>query len=310
MSRKLTALMLSVFMILSLFAPLSNLKAQDANFNEGTHTKRPVDLKNAIDYKALDEVSDKEEERSFIFVTDESSKVAEKVNEAYETMNANEVAEKGIAHLMKSGFNDAISGAMKNLDFNSEVKEKINSVLGRHQEGLFNTLKSMFSLSSTKEKEVQDEGRDFNVVFSGFTMKMTTKEAMKVRENVPEVKQVFIDYTYRRPDEKPFMYNSTKMVNADQVWKLGYNGEGRVVSVIDSGADIDHPAMRLSKATKPALTEESVNKLISDNLLKGQYLNPKFPYGYNFMDHNMDLKDTNGDTGMHGMHVSGKCRSR
>ena len=305
MSRKLTALMLSIFMVLSLFAPLSNLKAQDANFNYGTHNQRPVDVQNAIDYKALDEVSDKEEERSFIFVTDESSKVAEKVNEAYETMNANEVVEKGISHLMKSGFNAAISGAMKNLDFNSGVKEKINSVLGKHQEGLLYSLKSMFSLSSTKEKEVQDEGRDFNVVFSGFTMKMTTKEAMKVRESVPEVKQVFIDYTYRRPDEKPFMYNSTKMVNADQVWKIGYNGEGRVVSVIDSGADIDHPAMRLTNPDKARYNKEIIDELISKHLLKGQYLNPKFPYGYNFMDHNMDLKDTNKDTGMHGMHVSG-----
>ena len=305
MSRKLTALMLSVFMVLSLFAPLSNLKAQDANLNDGIHNQRPVDLESAIDYKALDEVSDKEEERSFIFVTDESSKVAEKVNEAYEAMNANEVAEKGIAHLMKSGFNDAISGAMKNLDFNSEVKEKINSVLGRHQEGLLYSLKSMFFGNRDDKKEVEDEGRDFNVVFSGFTMKMTTKEAMKVRESVPEVKQIFIDYKYNRPDEKPSMYSSAGMVGAPDAWKLKYKGEGRVVAVVDSGADITHPAMRLSETTKPALTEEIVKKLISENLLKGQYLTPKFPYGYNFMDHDMNLKDTNPKLGMHGMHVSG-----
>lgn len=81
MSRKLTALMLSVFMVLSLLTPFYSLKAQDANLNEGTHNTRPVDVQNAVDYKALDEVADKEEERSFIFVTDESSKVAEKLNE-------------------------------------------------------------------------------------------------------------------------------------------------------------------------------------------------------------------------------------
>ena len=297
--------MLSVFMVLSLLTPFYNLKAQNANLNEGTHNQRPVDLENAIDYKALDEVSDKEEERSFIFVTDESSKVAEKVNEAYEAMNANEVAEKGIAHLMKSGFNDAISGAMKNLDFNSEVKEKINSVLGRHQEGLLYSLKSMFFGNRDDKKEAEDEGRDFNVVFSGFTMKMTTKEAMKVRENVPEVKQIFIDYKYNRPDEKPSMYSSAGMVAAPAAWDLGYKGEGRIVSVIDSGADINHPAMRVSDESKVALTQEKVEKLIQDKLLKGLYLNPKFPYGYNFMDHDMNLKDTNKGTGMHGMHVSG-----
>lgn len=305
MSRKLTALMLSVFMVLSLFAPLSNLKAQDANLNDGIHNQRPVDIQNAIDYKALDEVSDKEEERSFIFVTDESSKVAEKVNEAYESLDANEVAEKGIAHLMKSGFNDAISGAMKNLDFNSEVKEKINSVLGRHQEGLLYSLKSMFFGNRDDKKEAEDEGRDFNVVFSGFTMKMTTKEAMKVRENVPEVKQVFIDYTYKRPEEKVNMYNSAGMVKAPEVWRNGYKGEGRVVAVIDSGADITHPAMRLTNPDKAKYNKAAIDELIKSKLLKGQYLTPKFPYGYNYMDKNMVLRDDNKDTGMHGMHVSG-----
>ncbi len=305
MSRKLTALMLSVFMVLSLLTPFYNLKAQDANLNEGTHNTRPVDVQNAVDYKALDEVADKEEERSFIFVTDESSKVAEKLNEVYETLDAKDVAEKGNDYLMKAGFNDAISSALGAIDFNSEVKDKIKDLLGKSKGGLLETMSSIFGGKSLDKYDDSDD-RNFNVVFSGFTMKMTTEEAMKVRESVPEVKQVFVDYTYRRPDDKPFMYNSTKMVNADQVWKkYNYNGEGRVVSVIDSGADINHPAMRLSKTTKPALTEEIVNKLIKDNLLKGQYLNPKLPYGYNFMDHNMDLKDTNADTGMHGMHVSG-----
>lgn len=304
MSRKLTALMLSVFMVLSLLTPFYNLKAQDANLNEGTHNTRPVDVQNAVDYKALDEVADKEEERSFIFVTDESSKVAEKLNEVYETLNAKDIAEKGNDYLMKAGFNDAISSALGALDFNSEVKDKIKDLLGKSKGGLLETMSSIFG-GSSKEQYDDSDDRNFNVVFSGFTMKMTTEEAMKVRENVPEVKQVFIDYKYNRPDDKPNMYNSTKMVHAPQVWDLGYKGQGRVVAVIDSGADINHPAMRLSDESKVALTKEKVEKLIQDKLLKGQYLNPKFPYGYNFMDNNMDLKDTNKGTGMHGMHVSG-----
>ena len=304
MSRKLTALMLSVFMVLSLLTPFYNLKAQDANLNEGTHHTRPVDVQNAVDYKALEEVADKEEERSFIFVTDESSKVAEKLNEVYETLNANDVAEKGNDYLMKAGFNDAISSALGALDFNSEVKDKIKDLLGKSKGGLLETMSSIFG-GSSKEQYDDSDDRNFNVVFSGFTMKMTTEEAMKVRENVPEVKQVFIDYKYNRPDDKPNMYHSTKMVHAPQVWDLGYKGQGRVVAVIDSGADINHPAMRLSDETTVALTQEKVEKLIQDKLLKGQYLNAKFPYGYNFMDHNMDLKDTNKGTGMHGMHVSG-----
>lgn len=293
--------MLSFMMLIGFVSPLATVNAQAGDL--GTAHERPVDLSAEADVKALDEVENKEEERSFIFVTDDSPKLAEKVNDAYETMSANDIAEKGNDYLMKAGFADAMSGAIKNLDFNAEVKNKINNVLGRHQEGVLSTLKNMFF--GNKEEARDDDERDFNVLFSGFTMKMTTEEAMKVRESVPEVKQIFIDYTYRRPDEKPSMYNSTKMVKASAAWKLGYDGKGRIVSVIDSGADINHPAMRLSDATSAKLDEKTVNDLIKDNLLKGQYLNEKFPYGYNFMDHNMNLLDTNKDTGMHGMHVSG-----
>lgn len=261
---------------------------------------RPAELENATDVKALDEITDKEEERSFIFVTDESSKVAEKLNEAHEALNANDIAMKGNDYLMKFGFANAMSDALGKLDYNYEVKNKIKSLLGKNVRDSI----SLFSTRSASNYNDEEE-RNFNVLFSGFTMKMTTEEALMVRENIPEVKQIFVDYKYNRPDEKINMYNSSKMVNANKAWNLGYKGEGRVVSVIDSGADINHPAMRLTDATKAKYDKQAIDELISKHLLKGQYLNEKFPYGYNFMDHNMDLKDTNKDTGMHGMHVSG-----
>ena len=301
MTKKFTAVLLSIFMILGLFNPFFSLKAES---NEGNAHQRPSQIENAKDIMDLDEIEDKDEVKSFIFVTDESSKVAEKLNEVYETLNANEVAQKGNEYLMAAGFNDAISKALGNLDYNLEVKDKIKDLLGKSKGGLLETMSAIFGGSSRDEYN-DSEDRNFNVVFSGFTMKMTTKEAIKVRENVPEVKQIFVDYKYNRPEAKPNMYNSTKMVHAPQVWDLGYKGQGRVVAVIDSGADINHPAMRLSDESKVALTQEKVEKLIQDKLLKGQYLNTKFPYGYNFMDNNMDLKDTNKGTGMHGMHVSG-----
>ena len=304
MNKRITALVLTFLMALGLFSPVITLNAQASEMGGVARHSRPAELENATDVKALDEITDKEEERSFIFVTDESSKVAEKLNEAHEALNANDIAQKGNEYLMSAGFNDAISSALGNLDYNLEVKDKIKDLLGKQKGGLMETLSSIFNGSAREEYDDRDD-RDFNVVFSGFTMKMTTEEALMVRENIPEVKQIFVDYKYNRPEEKINMYHSAGMVNADKAWGHGYKGEGRVVSVIDSGADIDHPAMRLSDDSKAALKEDVVKKLISDNLLKGQYLNPKFPYGYNFMDHNMDLKDTNADTGMHGMHVSG-----
>lgn len=286
-------------MALGLFSPVVTLNAQASEMGGVARHSRPAELNNEADVKALDEITDKEEERSFIFVTDESSKVAEKLNEAHEALNADEIAKKGNEYLMSTGFNDVIRSALGKLDYNSEVKNKIKDLLGKNE-------RDSISLFSTRSaSDYNDEERNFNVLFSGFTMKMTTEEALKVRENIPEVKQIFIDYRYNRPDEKINMYNSSKMVNAPEAWNLGYKGEGRVVSVIDSGADINHPAMRLSNPSKAKYDKTAIDELISKHLLKGQYLNEKFPYGYNFMDHNMNLKDTNEGTGMHGMHVSG-----
>jgi len=300
MNKRITALVLTFLMALGLFSPVVTLNAQASEMGGVARHSRPAELENATDVKALDEITDKEEERSFIFVTDESSKVAEKLNEAHEALNANDIAMRGNDFLMKSGFANAMSDALGKLDYNYEVKNKIKSLLGKNVRDSI----SLFSTRSASNYNDEEE-RNFNVLFSGFTMKMTTEEALMVRENIPEVKQIFVDYKYNRPDEKINMYNSSKMVNANKAWKLGYKGEGRVVAVIDSGADINHPAMRLTDATKAKYDKQAIDELISKHLLKGQYLNEKFPYGYNFMDHNMDLKDTNKDTGMHGMHVSG-----
>lgn len=300
MNKRITALVLTFLMTLGLFTPVVTLNAQASEMGGVARHSRPAELENATDVKALDEITDKEEERSFIFVTDESSKVAEKLNEAHEALNANDIAMKGNDYLMKFGFANAMSDALGKLDYNYEVKNKIKSLLGKNVRDSI----SLFSTRSASNYNDEEE-RNFNVLFSGFTMKMTTEEALMVRENIPEVKQIFVDYKYNRPDEKINMYNSSKMVNANKAWKLGYKGEGRVVSVIDSGADINHPAMRLTDVTKAKYDKQAIDELISKHLLKGQYLNEKFPYGYNFMDHNMDLKDTNKDTGMHGMHVSG-----
>lgn len=300
MNKRITALVLTFLMTLGLFTPVVTLNAQASEMGGVARHSRPAELENATDVKALDEITDKEEERNFIFVTDESSKVAEKLNEAHEALNANDIAMKGNEYLMKFGFANAMSDALGKLDYNYEVKNKIKSLLGKNVRDSI----SLFSTRSASNYNDEEE-RNFNVLFSGFTMKMTTEEALMVRENIPEVKQIFVDYKYNRPDEKINMYNSSKMVNANKAWNLGYKGEGRVVSVIDSGADINHPAMRLTDATKAKYDKQAIDELISKHLLKGQYLNEKFPYGYNFMDHNMDLKDTNKDTGMHGMHVSG-----
>ncbi len=68
-------------------------------------------------------------------------------------------------------------------------------------------------------------------------------------------------------------------VNADDVWALGYNGEGVIVSVIDTGVNYDHLDL-------------------ADNVWE----HPDYPnHGYDFVNNDNDPKDDQG----HGTHCAG-----
>lgn len=69
-------------------------------------------------------------------------------------------------------------------------------------------------------------------------------------------------------------------VNADQVWELGYTGEGVLIAIIDTGVSLTHTD------------------------LQGRYWEggEEYPnHGYDFADHDNDPSDNNG----HGTHVAG-----
>ena len=82
-----------------------------------------------------------------------------------------------------------------------------------------------------------------------------------------------------RGDGREIAENVTK-VNADQVWALGYTGEGVLVAVIDTGVRLDHAD------------------------LQGQFWDggAEYPnHGYDFYSHDNDPSDGRG----HGTHVAG-----
>lgn len=88
-------------------------------------------------------------------------------------------------------------------------------------------------------------------------------------------------------DEKPEPARSTTemtanitQVNADDVWDLGYTGEGVIVAVIDSGVNYNHDDLK-------------------DHLWDGGELYPN--HGYDFVNTDNDPMDDNG----HGSHCAG-----
>ncbi|WP_077619807.1 S8 family serine peptidase [Bacillus sinesaloumensis] len=147
--------------------------------------------------------------------------------------------------------------------------------------------------------------QEFDAIVNGFSAKVQYGDIATIKE-VPEVKNVYIATEYKIPDEEVDMKYSKELVQAQQVWRdFGYDGEGMVVGIIDSGIDPSHKDLVLTDSSEAKLSQTDVNDAISEYALPGKFWTEKVPYGWNYMDGNENIVDTNADTGMHGMHVAG-----
>lgn len=142
----------------------------------------------------------------------------------------------------------------------------------------------------------------FKTAFNGFSGIVKYKDIEKI-EKLPSVKNVYIANEYERPE--PNLETSHEMIGSIPTWQIGYEGEGTVIAIIDSGIDPSHRDMVLSEDTVPALTREDVERIIEEENLLGRYYTEKVPYGYNYYDLNYEIRDLGPGASEHGMHVAG-----
>lgn len=158
------------------------------------------------------------------------------------------------------------------------------------------------------QKKISSKGIKFEIINSftnvanGFSMNTTLGQAKQI-EGIQGVKSVTIANEYDRPE--PMMNNSGEIINTQETWANGYNGEGTVVAVIDTGVDSAHKDMVLTDPSKAELQTDEVKDIAKENDLPGTYRTSKVPYGYNYMDGNQEILDLGPDASMHGMHVAG-----
>lgn len=148
---------------------------------------------------------------------------------------------------------------------------------------------------NTKIKADKLEGSEirqsYTNLINGFSMtiKRSEIEKLKSMKDVKSVRECRVYY--------PVMNSAKKLTQVYETWnKLNYKGEGMVVSIIDTGIDVNHKDMNL--------TENSKMKIKDIKNSKETKFTEKVPYGRNFADNNDDVKDGKGKS-MHGMHVAG-----
>lgn len=127
-----------------------------------------------------------------------------------------------------------------------------------------------------------------------------TYEQIKKIEKMDNVEKCYEAHAY-----KTTMQHAINMCNVKDAWKdtnLPVDGEGTIISIIDTGVDYTHMDMRLdSSSTKTKFTTDQMKSKIK-TLGHGTYINQKVPFAYNYAErkaadpHNIHY---------HGSHVAG-----
>ena len=146
-------------------------------------------------------------------------------------------------------------------------------------------------------------------------------------EEVEGVKSVIIETRYE-PDvvssgsADPNMATSGVQIGSAAAWAAGYTGAGSKIAIIDTGADVEHEAFDAAAFeysidqldTEVDLFDASdISTVISElNAYKDSdvsaedlYVNSKIPYGFNYIDGDLDIEHINDAQGEHGSHVAG-----
>ena len=186
----------------------------------------------------------------------------------------------------------------KNVKLNKldkSIEKKIKDNLAKSRESVKKDIKA-------KKISIKYHNEFMNVA-NGFSGTTTLGEAKRI-EGLAGVLRVAVANEYSRPI--PQMIDSKDLIKAKEAWaEMGFNGEGMVVSIIDTGVDPSHKDMVISSPQKVKLDQASVNSLISQHNLAGVWHTDKVPYGYNYMDNNQEILDLGPDASRHGMHVAG-----
>ncbi|MFD2444818.1 S8 family serine peptidase [Bacillus sp. CGMCC 1.16607] len=159
----------------------------------------------------------------------------------------------------------------------------------QHKEKLNNERASLKAQLNKKAVNVKF-GRSFEKVFNGTVLEIKASDVPKLAED-PNVKKIYENSKQMalpvEPTTKnlPYMADSAPFIGADQLWNLGFEGQGKIIGVIDTGIDYNHPDLK--------------------DAYKG---------GYDFVDNDADPFEGNDGKqhidSVHGTHVSGIIAGR
>ncbi|PGM59711.1 S8 family serine peptidase [Bacillus sp. AFS053548] len=137
--------------------------------------------------------------------------------------------------------------------------------------------------------------------FNGFSVETEYQNLNEIK-SIPGVLNVNVARTFHET-----MAASKELVQAQKVWnQYGYQGEGLLVAVVDSGIDYTHKDMKLTDKgkEKEKLTQSGIQSKLDTTSVNDIWYTDKVPTGYDWADHDTDVIPR-GDGSPHGTHVAG-----
>lgn len=147
-------------------------------------------------------------------------------------------------------------------------------------------------LESWKAKYDLKVDRQFGYLVNGFSAEMPEGKIQNLATE-KQVASVRRERVYYQSE-----YSARELQGVAQAYKdFGVDGEGTVISIIDSGVYAKHPDMRLDDGVFKNAKIKSINPEAA-----GKF-NEKVPTGYNYADDNFEVMDLTDS--QHGQHVAG-----
>ena len=295
LNKRLLSLVLAICMVLSLAAPAAAAPAGKVTFTQVDNSAVTAELltKADDDLHTMSDYVDSDMVRVSIFLEDQSTIMA--------GYSVDSIAANSQAMAYRAG--------LKNKQ--AQVTAAIERKLGQKLDVVWNlTLAANVISANVKFGQIADI------------------------EAVSGVSQVLVETCYA-PDvvkagdaNTPNMSTSSAQIGSAAAWAAGYTGAGSRIAVIDTGADTDHQSLSADafqyslayQAGKAGMGIEEyveyIDLLDADEIaaLSEQlnapvgaeaYINSKIPFGYNYIDGDLDITHDNDTQGSHGSHVSG-----
>ncbi|MBP5298083.1 MAG: S8 family serine peptidase [Lachnospiraceae bacterium] len=190
-------------------------------------------------------------------------------------------------------------------------------------------------IAQIEEKALEGAALDKNYSFTLFTNAVSADVKYKDLEEIEAVdgvSAVYIAPIYETLED-PQTMTAGEMVGSYRTWESGYTGAGTKIAIVDTGIDVNHPSFsedgylyslketadELGKAVgsfnvlKKKHIEANLENLNAYSMYAGLtaddlYVNAKIPYGFNYVDRNLNLKhviNSDGTHDDHGSHVAG-----